>query len=173
MYEYTVNKLSEMLDVDRGVLMRALKSVAREGGSDRKPLFRLSTAVAALERHRGMPDRRLRNVSDSMPSHELAIMFVRLDDAYQKVITAQTLEERRALARAFFPVLADVGKAMTISARKVAEDERLTHLRVQEHERVHLATLRNSCEWSLEEIFAEFDRATGDNPDYDSWSDND
>lgn len=59
MYEYSLNKLATMLGVDRQTMVRALAGTPPDAGSEKKPLFRVSTASDALARHRAKPDGRV------------------------------------------------------------------------------------------------------------------
>jgi|HubBroStandDraft_4_1064222.scaffolds.fasta_scaffold1694754_1 hypothetical protein len=50
MDEFSINRLSSM-DCDRQTPVRALKDTPADAGTERKPLFRVSTAVTALDHH--------------------------------------------------------------------------------------------------------------------------
>jgi hypothetical protein len=78
-----------MLDVDRQTLVRALKDTPADAGNERKPLFWVSTAVAALDRHKDKPDGRRKPVNGGAVNvnvnYDLQRMFVRLDDLRYKI----------------------------------------------------------------------------------------
>jgi phage terminase Nu1 subunit (DNA packaging protein) len=59
MHEYSLNKLAGMLGVDRQTMARALAGTPPDAGTEKKPLFRVSTASDALARHRAKPDGRV------------------------------------------------------------------------------------------------------------------
>jgi hypothetical protein len=159
MDEFSVNRLASMLDCDRQTLVRALKDTPADAGSERKPLFRVSTAVAALERHRGKPDGRRRpgnGVAVADMNHDLQRMFVRLDDLRDKIENAATLKERREIMRKqFFPLLLETRRAMIKDGKAIAENDVWLTLRVAEHERLQLVTLRAVCGWNTDEVLAE------------------
>jgi phage terminase Nu1 subunit (DNA packaging protein) len=79
MYEYSLNRLAGMLGVDRQTMVRALAGTPPDAGTDKKPLFRVSTASDALARHRAKPDGRFGSDSNAA--------------------TAKLTAERAALAR--------------------------------------------------------------------------
>ena len=86
--------------------------------------------------------------------------FDQLDALDERLRSAPTLQQRRKLARELFPLLADVDHAMRDEARRAGEDARLTGLRCDEHTRILLATLREPCGWSFEQILTEYNTAT-------------
>jgi len=80
---------------------------------------------------------------------------------YDAVRTAPTLEKRRKLARAsFFPFLATVESAMYADAKRAPrEDPVITGLRVAEHTRLNVWTLRDALGWNRDEAWTEFLKA--------------
>jgi hypothetical protein len=73
------------------------------------------------------------------------------------VLAAPTLEQRRALARELFAVLQDVDRAMRADGRRSGEDRELTGYRCDRHLQTVLATLREPCERTFEQILFEYD----------------
>ena len=57
-------------------------------------------------------------------------------------------------------MLARVDRAMRIDGRRSGELAELTALRCDTHLRTMLATLREACDWSLEQIFHEYNNVT-------------
>jgi hypothetical protein len=169
MDEFSINRLASMLDVDRATLLRALKDTPADAGSEPKPLFRVSRAVKALDHHRGKLDRRRKSDNGggavTVDQQRMFVMFVRLDDLHGKIEGAETVEERRRLMREeFFPLLPATTTAMREDSKQSGEDERYGGLRIHEHERMQLVTLRHCCGWNSDEVLHEFNVATW--PDY-------
>jgi hypothetical protein len=163
MDEFSVNRLSVMLDCDRQTLVRALKDTPADAGTERKPLFRVSTAVAALDQHRGKPDRRRKpDNGGGNVDVELQRMFIRLDDLRDKIEKGtDTIEDRQRLTREeFFPLLYETTLAMYEDSKRQGEDRDYGGLRIAEHERVQLVTMRHCCGWNSDEIMAEYNAAT-------------
>jgi hypothetical protein len=161
MDEFSINRLASMLDVDRQTLVRALKDTPPDAGSERKPLFRVSTAVGAMDHHWGKPDRRRKENGGGAVNYDLARMYLRLDDLRDRVEGAETVEERRRLMREqFFGLLAETTAAMRADSKQNGEDERCGGLRIAEHERIQLVTLRHCCEWNSDEMMHQFNLAT-------------
>ena len=76
------------------------------------------------------------------------------------VRAAPSLDERRQLVRmSLFPFLAEVESEMYSDARRSGEDPRVTALRVAEHTRLNVFTLRDVLGWTHEQAWAEFMKA--------------
>jgi hypothetical protein len=90
---------------------------------------------------------------------DLERQFAELEARYDAVRSAPTLDARRKLARAFFTLLANVEEEMYADAKRYGEDPAYTRLRVAEHTRVHLCTLRQALGWTYDKIFEEFLKA--------------
>jgi phage terminase Nu1 subunit (DNA packaging protein) len=58
MHEFTINRCAEMLERDRATVARALRNVPPDGGSAKRPLYRLATVADALAAHSAKPDGR-------------------------------------------------------------------------------------------------------------------
>src|ERR1700681_2714267 len=101
METYSLNSLSEKLEVDRGTMVRALKNVSPDAEKTRgRPTFKISTAAKALERHR-------RNVGTSNGGgnhRRLALIeeeeatFAELDRQFARLESEPDIEKRRALS---------------------------------------------------------------------------
>jgi hypothetical protein len=163
MDEFSINRLASMLDVDRQTMVRALKDTPADAGTERKPLFRVLTAVEALDRHRGKPDRRRKpgNGGGGNVDVDLQRSFIRLDDLRDKIEGAEAIEERQRLMRAeFFPLLYATTVAMYEASKRSGEDPDYGGLRIAEHERLQLVTMRHCCGWHSDEVMAEYNAAT-------------
>lgn len=107
-----------------------------------------------------------RSKSTSRPSravtpinHDLQQKLDVLDLQYMAVQTAPTLAERRKRAPAFFRLVAQVEAAMYADAKRNGEDPFVAALRVNEHSRLNVLTLRNVLSWNSDETWAEFMKA--------------
>jgi phage terminase Nu1 subunit (DNA packaging protein) len=58
MHEFTINRCAEMLEKDRATVARALRNVPPDGGTAKRPLYRLATVASALAAHDAKPDGR-------------------------------------------------------------------------------------------------------------------
>jgi phage terminase Nu1 subunit (DNA packaging protein) len=58
MHEFTVNRCAEMFEKDRATVARALRNVSPDGGTAKRPLYRLATVADALAAHVAKPDGR-------------------------------------------------------------------------------------------------------------------
>jgi hypothetical protein len=173
MDEFSVNRLSVMLDVDRQTLVRALKDIPADAGTERKPLFRVLTAIDALDQHRARPDRRRKQDNGGNVDVELQRMFIRLEDLRDKIEgdyvagdmvaieSTEIIEGRRRLMREeFFPLLFATTLAMYKDSKRSGEDRDYGGLRIAEHERVQLVTMRHCCGWNSDEALTEYLAAT-------------
>jgi hypothetical protein len=166
--EFSVNRLASMLDVDRQTMVRALKDTAADAGSEKKPLFRVSTAVAALDRHRGKPDRRRKQSDggDVAFNRELERMFLRLDELRDKIEATPTVEGRLTLLRErFFSLVSETCRAMRADGESIGEDDVRLSLRVDAFERMQVITMRHLVGWNTDRVLFEYNRSL--NPDDD------
>jgi phage terminase Nu1 subunit (DNA packaging protein) len=108
MHEYSLNKLAGMLGVDRQTMVRALAGTRPDGGTEKKPLFRVSTASDALARHRAKPDARVGSDGNAATS-QLTAERARL--AREQ---ADAVALKNKIARAEYVPLDEVMKAVEI-----------------------------------------------------------
>jgi hypothetical protein len=140
---------SRLLERDRQTIERAVRGLTPDAYQNGKPRWRLARIVDALNARAG----RNRNAVD----HDLEKQFAELEQCYDAVRAAPTLDERRALARtSLFPFLAQTESAMYADAKQSGEDPRLTSLRVAEHTRLNVWTLRDVLGWNRDEAWSEF-----------------
>jgi phage terminase Nu1 subunit (DNA packaging protein) len=81
MYEYTINKCAEMIERDRASITRVLRSVPPDGGTEKKPLYRLATVVKALIEQAAKPDGRRGNRDEARLAAERARLAKEQADA--------------------------------------------------------------------------------------------
>ena len=145
---------SRLLERDRQTIERAVRGLTPDTFQKGKPRWRLARIVERLN------ERAARNRTSDAMSHNLERRFAELEQRYDAVRAAPTLDERRALARtSFFPFLAEVESEMYSDARRSGEDPRVTALRVAEHTRLNVFTLRDVLGWTHEQAWAEFMKA--------------
>jgi hypothetical protein len=151
---FSINKAADLLERDRATLVRALRHVKPDGHQRGQPRYTMRTITDALAAHEGR-----NRGADAAVNRDLQARFVELEKQYNAVQAAPTVEERRKKARTFFRFLAATEDAMIADARRSGEDPRLTSLRVAEHTRLHVATLRHALGWNFDEAWAEFMKA--------------
>ena len=141
---------ARVLERDRQTIERATRDLKLDGQKGKSPLWRLSRIV---ERLNGTHND---SASTSTPMH-LAVLYAKLDQLYDRVTDAQSVAEARRIMRSeFFPALAETTAAMMEDIR----DDDIRFLAVMEHERVQLAVCRRSCDWTMDEVLAEYNKAT-------------
>jgi transposase len=103
METFSVNRLSETLEVDRSTMVRALKNTPPDAEkTPGRPTFKISTAAKALEAHR-------RAVGTSTPGggsnyRRMALIdeeeatFATLDKQFERLEAEPSIEKRRALS---------------------------------------------------------------------------
>jgi hypothetical protein len=143
---------ARVLERDRQTIERAVRGLTPDGHERGQPRWRLARIVAALSQRTGRA---------SPPTDQaLQDRFARLDALDARVRAAPTLEQRRKLARELFVMLQDIDRAMRDDARRAREAPELTGYRCEAHVRTVLATLRDPCGWTFEQILDEFNSAT-------------
>jgi hypothetical protein len=161
MDEFSINRLSVMLDCDRQTMVRALKDTPADAGTERKPLFRVSTAVTALNQHRGKPDRR-RKPGDGRTevlngtAAEAAVAFERYDVAYDAMTKLPTLQARRDAAYKLQPLAKQMLELM--HDRDVEADLHPEHVELKNQAVTLLIVkgLETPCSWSHSEAWNYF-----------------
>jgi hypothetical protein len=147
---FTAYGAARLLERDRQTIERATRHLKPDGQKGKSPLWRLSRIV---ERLNGTHND---SASTSAPMH-LVVLYAKLDQLYDRVTDAQSVAEARRIMRSeFFPTLAETTAAMIEEIR----DDDIRILAVMEHERVQLAVYRRSCDWTMEELLAEYNKAT-------------
>lgn len=153
MKTFSVNALGELLEKDRGLVVRALRGVIPDATERGAPRYRMAVAVAALERHAGNANRS--NGGGDGTSFELQRQYVLLDQLADKVRNATTVAKRRKLMRGeFFETLFQVTMMMYADAKGSVEDNAI--FRIAEHERTSLMVLRHDCAWNADEMLTEY-----------------
>lgn len=155
MKTFSVNALGELLEKDRGLIVRALRGVRPDAVEKGAPRYRMAVAVAALERHAAKNN----NSGDGI-SADLQKRFAALDALADKIRNATSVEKRRKLMRSeFFELLFETTTAMHASAKASGEDEHYSMLRIAEHERLQIMTLRQDCAWNADQMLTEYNAA--------------
>ena len=147
---FSVNKAADLLERDRQTLVRALRHVKPDGYERGHPRYTLKTITDALAVHQG---------GDDGISRDLQPMFDELDQRYRAVQDAPTLAERRQQARVFFSFVVEVEAAMYADAKRRGENLRIAQLRISEHTRLNVLTLRDALDWNSDEAWDEFMKA--------------
>jgi hypothetical protein len=168
MDEFSINRLSVMLDVDRQTMVRALKDTPADAGTERKPLYRVSTAVTALDQHRGKPDRRRKpgngrtEVLSGTAAAEAAVAFERYDVAYDAMTKLPTLQARRDAAYKLQPLAKQMLELM--HSRDVECDLHPEHVELKNQAVTLLLVkgLESPCEWSHSQAWGCFNADDGE-----------
>lgn len=95
MHEHTVNRLAEMFEKDRATLARALRGFPPDGGTTKRPLYRVATAFNALIAHEAKPDGR----HGSGAVAQLAAERARLAKEQADRVARMNAMERRQVVR--------------------------------------------------------------------------
>jgi hypothetical protein len=120
-------------------------------------LYKLADLARALEQHRAKPDMR-RKDDRRDPSPAVQSMHDKLDAMDEAIRNAGSVEKARKLIVPFFRHLAATDAAMRQDAR--GEHMELTGYRCDRHLQTVLATLREPCGWSFEEMLSAYNSAT-------------
>jgi hypothetical protein len=148
---YSAYGAARALERDRQTIERALRGLEPDAHERGQPRWRLARIVEALSERNGR--------SSPSGNGTLQARFDKLDALDARVRGAPTLQERRKLARDLFPVLADTDRAMRADGRRSGEDRELTNYRSDRHLQTMLATLREPCGWTFEQMLFEYNSA--------------
>jgi hypothetical protein len=151
METFTINRISEMLEIDRGTAVRMLKSVPPDAEKTKgRPTYKIATAARALEAHRravGTSTPGGNGVSSPPPE------FAAFDRAFDQMTALPTLAKRRAAAIKLIPVIDAMMAAMRAHAAANREDPYVTGLRGDEIYRLTLVGFRLPCQWDHDEVW--------------------
>lgn len=108
MHELTINRIAEMFEKDRATLARALRSVPPDGGTEKRPLYRVATAVKALIAYETKPDGRRGNGDEARLAAERARLAKEQADgaALKNAVTRGELVHLELAARGWRILLA-------------------------------------------------------------------
>jgi hypothetical protein len=150
METFTLNRLSEMLEVDRSTMVRALKNVEPDAEKTKgRPTYKISTGAQALERHRANSGTGTPGNGVSAPPPEFDVF----DRAFKAMEALPTLAKRRAAAIKLIPVIDNMMKAMRQHAAANREDPYVTGMRADDIYRLTLVGFRIPCEWNHDEVW--------------------
>jgi hypothetical protein len=147
-----VNAISEMLERDRGVCLRAMRSVPADLTKDGHRRWRLATAVAALERHAGITIQSCNRANTSQS--DLNTLYAKFDAEVKIMKAAPTLKERRKIALSVLaPIIHDTQNAL-LEHGKIIDDEFCQGLVADQTYALALAEVERPCSWSREVTWA-------------------
>jgi hypothetical protein len=112
-YHFSINALALLLERDRGTITRALRDVAPDRVERGRPLWKVSTAVDALERRGTTPPRsRMRRETGKYRDHYgfdrptvLDGMRLEFEERVALIGAEQSLDRRREMALKLAPLL--------------------------------------------------------------------
>jgi hypothetical protein len=159
MKTYPANALAEMLERDRGTVLRALKNTPADIEVRGKSQWKISTAANALAAHasRGGSGNR----SEPLPSNTIDPRLQRHYDAFDSADAAMrllpTLEARRQAAIDMGPQIAKMDASQRQISLAEGNDEEITGLRADKLFLLYLRGLEEPCAWSMSEVWASVD----------------
>jgi hypothetical protein len=171
MQTFTVNRISEMLEIDRGTAVRMLKNVPPDAQKTKgRPTFKISTAAKALEVHRrnvgtgnGGGGQQVRGGSGVPPA--LRTLYDKRDQMEADMAALPTLKERREAAGALISFTVEVDKATRANALFNGQDSDIVHLRADSILQLYARCIEGPCEWSHDEVWMKIIQEDGDPDD--------
>jgi hypothetical protein len=164
MQTFALNALAETLEVDRGVMVRAMRGVppdqVRKGN---RPTWRIATAAKALEAHRAKQDGGGRGGSGIPPT--LQALYDKRDRLEDAMRALPELEQRREAARAMIPIIIETDRATRQNSLKNGHESDIVHLRADAILRLYARGIEGPCEWSHDDVWMMFLQAEGGNDD--------
>jgi hypothetical protein len=145
---FGVNALAELFERDRQTIVRALRGIPADATENQQPRWRMSTAVAALERHTRIHD----SGSNSGQAPELARIFARFDEAYDMMRALPSLDGRRKASIALAPLIAETDTMLRAHGRAIGAGGELSDLRADKIRLLCMRGFETACDWSFEEV---------------------
>jgi hypothetical protein len=165
MQTFSVNSLAEQFEVDRGSLVKALRSTPPDAQATKgRATWKVSTAAAALEAHRRniglVGSRRSRgyssggHVNDDWQDPILVRLYSEQDSADQALRKLKTLAERRKAAIAMIPLITRVDAATRERGKANGGDPDAVDMRADILYQMQLRGLETPCDWTHEATWA-------------------
>jgi hypothetical protein len=156
MKTHSINSLSLELEVDRSTLVRALRDIEPDAGSETsRPTYKILTAVNALAAQRAKNPRADGRQQFNMGTGDanwrdplLMQLFEQQDQAEANMAAQPTLEGRRKAAVAMVPLLGRVYAAIRERGRLNGLDPDATDYRSDHLYLVGLRAFEKPCKWS-------------------------
>jgi hypothetical protein len=150
MQTHSTNRLGEMLERDRGTVVKALRNTPPDRVVKGKPQWKIATASRAVEAHLRASDGG-GNGGGADPT--LTQLYARFDQADATMRALPELEQRRAAARRMAVPIAEIDRAVRAHGRSVGADVELTDMRADRMYMLALRGLEGPCEWTQAETW--------------------
>jgi hypothetical protein len=143
---------AELLERDRQTIARALRNTPPDGKEKNQPRWKMSTVVAALEKHAGASASASTTTAANPPEYAM------FDQAFAALEALPTVEARRKAAIKVMPVLHTMIAALKVQGRDAGEHWQHTDLRGDAVYRVTMLGFQGPCEWSHDEVWHNLNR---------------
>ncbi|KJC44813.1 hypothetical protein UP09_14275 [Bradyrhizobium sp. LTSP885] len=160
----SANALSQLFEIDRATMLRALRTTPPDAGDGSRPTWKVSTAANALAAHRASVARvdsrqhLNRNGTASADTNYQDPLLVQLhaqfDEANARLRTLPTLEARRRAAIDMVPVIGRVDAALRERGRLNGLDADAVDLRADSLYALQLRKFEAPCQWTIAEVWA-------------------
>jgi hypothetical protein len=138
---------SELLEKDRQTIVRALRNTPPDGQERGQPRWKMSTIVAAMEKHNRAND----GGGSSGPNPPECAVF---DLAFDKLVALPTLAARRKAAVKLVPLVDDMVQAIRTRGRD--EDWIVSGIRGDQCYQQALERIEAPCEWTHDQVWEIF-----------------
>jgi hypothetical protein len=160
MQTYSANSLAEMLERDRGTVVKSLRNVPPDAVVGKRNEWKISTASRAVEDHLRSSGRayssgtgRARGTAGSGSDPRLVEMFERLDEADAAMRAKPTVEQRRDAARAMMPIIAATDKATRAIGLSNGHASDIVNLRSDAILKLQARCIESATGWSHAEVW--------------------
>lgn len=163
MNDETPSRLSELFEVDRATMLRALRNVPPDSeATPGKPRYKVVTGMNALVKHRAATgrtsSRRQQDVDSSgvdvaWQDPLLVQLFARQDEADGAMRALPTVEARRRAAIKMVPLIATVDAAVRERGKINGGDPDTVDMRADVLYAMALRGLEQACAWTQSEVW--------------------
>jgi hypothetical protein len=150
MHMFSINAASLLLERDRRTVTKAMGRVAPDGELRGQLRWKMSTIVAALERHGRANGNNNNSQSGNSPN---PLEFAAYDRAFAALEALPTLEERRRAAIQIMPVLHTKIAALKVQGRDAGHHPQHTELRADRVYQLMMLGFQSPCQWSHDEVW--------------------
>jgi hypothetical protein len=152
MKTYSANQLAEMLEKDRGTIVRSLRNVSPDAETTKgRPTWKLATAARALEKHNRAQDGGSGNSGAAVANPP---EYAAYDRAFDKLEALPTLPARRKAAIAIMPMLHGMIAALRKQGHEVSQHPEHVELRGDRVYQLMMLGFQGPCEWTHDQVWA-------------------
>ena len=153
MKTYGANALAEMLEKDRGTVVRALRNTPPDATVGKRDQWKLSTASAAMANHSAMAVGSGNSRNQTGSNQQLEALSDRFYAAEAAMKKLKTLPARRAAAVAMHPLIVKYTETLRRVGIASGKEPEYADLLADKSFMLMLRSFEEPCSWSMDQTW--------------------